>query len=71
LSDAGFARPRTWYFNALAIPGWWLNGTLLRRATPPAAQLELMDRLVPVLRAVDRVTRPVIGLSLFGTAEKL
>jgi len=68
--EAGFARARTWYFNALAIPGWWLNGTVLRRVTPPAAQLELLDRLVPVFRAVDRVTRPVIGLSLFGVAEK-
>jgi SAM-dependent methyltransferase len=70
LVRAGFVRPRTWYFNALAIPGWWLSGSLLRRSTPPAGQLALMDRLVPVLRAVDVVTRPVLGLSLFGVAEK-
>jgi SAM-dependent methyltransferase len=70
LEQAGFSAARTWYFNALAIPGWWLNGSVLRRPTPPAAQLELLDRLVPIFRAVDRVTRPVVGLSLFGVAQK-
>jgi SAM-dependent methyltransferase len=68
--QAGFVRPRTWYFNALAIPGWWLSGSLLRRSTPPAGQLALMDRLVPVLRAVDVAAHPLLGLSLFGVAEK-
>jgi SAM-dependent methyltransferase len=70
LSDVGFARSNAWYFNAVAVPGWWLNGRLLRRATPPAGQLKLMNRLVPVMRAVDKVTRPVVGLSLFAVAER-
>lgn len=70
LLDSGFVRPKAWYFNAAAVPGWWLNGKLLRRTTPPASQLRLMDRLVPIMRAVDRVTRPIGGLSLFAVAER-
>lgn len=70
LRQSGFADPKTWYFNAVALPGWWLNGKLLGRATPPAGQLALMDRLVPLMRAVDRVARPLVGLSLFAVAER-
>jgi SAM-dependent methyltransferase len=69
-TDAGFERAQTWYFNSLAIPGWWLNGSVLRRTTPPAGQLALLDRLIPLFRTVDSLTRPVLGLSLFGVATK-
>lgn len=57
---------RPWHFNAAAVPGWWLNGRVLRRAHPPAGQVALFERLVPVLRVAERVLPLPLGLSLFG-----
>lgn len=68
--QANCKAPIVWYFNAAGIPGWWLNGKLLQRTTPPAEQIGWFDRVVPVLEAIEsRVPMP-IGLSLFAVATK-
>ena len=70
LVDSGFHEPEMWYFNAAAIPGWWLNGVVLKRVTPPASQLTWFERVLPVVKTIDRVVRPLMGLSLFAVARK-
>lgn len=70
LVECGFRSPDIWYFNAASIPGWWLNGIVLRRANPPATQLSLFGRLMPFVRTIDRLSRPWLGLSLFAVAER-
>jgi SAM-dependent methyltransferase len=70
LSRAGFEAVKLWRFNAFAVPGWWLNGRVLKRTTPPAEQLQLFNRLVPVLRPLDRVFRYVTGLSYFAVGRR-
>jgi SAM-dependent methyltransferase len=66
---AGFAPERAWFFNALGIPGWFVNGTLLRRKVLPPGQLRLFDRFVPLLRLVHRLDPP-FGLSLVAVARR-
>lgn len=61
---AGFDIEHLEYFNSVAMFGWWLNGKVLKRSTPPAGQLKLFEKLVPVLRTIDFFTRRVFGLSL-------
>ena len=62
--------PILWFFNAAGIPGWWLNGSVLQRTTPPSEQIGCFDRAVPLLKAIEsRVPMP-IGLSLFAVATK-
>lgn len=68
--QAGFADPKIWYFNAAGIPGWWLNGRLLHRTTPPAEQIDWFDRAVPMLAAIESRVPVPIGLSLFAIASK-
>jgi len=70
LCDAGFVAPKVWYFNAASIPGWWLNGVVLGRETPPSGQLSMFERVLPIVRAVDRVAKPFVGLSMFGVASR-
>ena len=70
LRAADFADIQRWHFNVAGIAGWWLNGRLLGRAGPPAAQISLFETLVPVLRGLDVLTRFGIGLSLFAVAVK-
>ena len=66
-----FTDPKIEYFNAVGILGWWLNGTVLKRTTPPGQQVGWFDRCVPLFQAIeDRLGAP-IGLSLFATAKTM
>jgi SAM-dependent methyltransferase len=69
LERAAFAQVQQEYFNAAGVPGWWLNGRVLKRTTPPQEQLALFEFLVPVLKQIEAVARP-IGLSIIATATK-
>jgi SAM-dependent methyltransferase len=53
------------YFNMLGACGWWLNARLLGVPRIPRSQLRWFDRLIPLLRAEDRLPRP-FGLSVIG-----
>jgi SAM-dependent methyltransferase len=71
LTAAEFVNISQRAFNAPGMLGWWVNGKLLRRQVPPAAQLKTFDALVPLFRAVDRVMPPGVGLSLVAVGERL
>jgi SAM-dependent methyltransferase len=66
LRAAGFDVVEQRFFNAFAVLGWFLNGKLLGRTTPPAEQLAAFERLVPVFRAFENVTRIPVGVSLIA-----
>jgi 2-polyprenyl-3-methyl-5-hydroxy-6-metoxy-1,4-benzoquinol methylase len=70
MSGAGFEGIQVKYFNVFGILGWWLNGSLLRRQTPPAGQVEMFERLLPVIRAVDYISPNYLGLSLVAIAQR-
>jgi SAM-dependent methyltransferase len=70
LSGAGFVDTKCWSFNFVGIFGWWLNGHVLHRPVPPAAQLRRFNRLVPLFRAIDLIAPPGVGLSLVAIAER-
>lgn len=70
IEKAGLSTLSLWYFNAPAMAGWFWNGVVLRRVTPPAGQIQLFEKLLPAIKMVDRVTRPYFGLSLFAVAQK-
>lgn len=69
-NGSNFSEPIVWYFNAAGIPGWWLNGSVLQRTTPPSEQIGWFDRAVPVLKAIECKLPVPIGLSLFAVAKK-
>ena len=69
--NAYFSRPLVWYFNLAGIPGWWFNGKVLLRTTPPSEQVKLFNQIVPALSAIEARIKPPIGLSLFAVANKL
>ncbi len=70
IAKASFTDPTIQYFNAVGILGWWLNGSVLKRVTPPGKQVGLFDRCVPLFRAVESAVPCPIGLSLFATAVR-
>jgi glycosyltransferase involved in cell wall biosynthesis len=53
MTDAGFNVERILRFNRASRPGWWLNGTILKRRTISRFQLKNFDRLVWLWRRID------------------
>lgn len=51
--EAGFEVEKLIRFNRSSRPGWWLNGTVLKRRTISRVQLKNFDRLVWIIRRVD------------------
>ena len=53
----------------VSVPGWWVNGKVLRRRTFSRVQLKVLDVLMPILKPIDRFW-PWQGLSLIVVARK-
>lgn len=51
---AGFRVEKVLKFNRIGSPGWWLNGTLLKKTTFGYWQIKLLNALVPFVRPIDR-----------------
>lgn len=54
------------YINAPGALGWWANGRLRRQETPPAGQLRLFNRVVPLIKAIERAVPMPFGVSLLA-----
>jgi len=63
LTEAGFRVEETFDFNRFSVPGWWLNGKMLRRKRFSRVQLKVIDTILPVLKRIDRLW-PWNGLSI-------
>jgi SAM-dependent methyltransferase len=64
LAEAGLTVVNQRYFNLLGIAAWWFQNQVMRKSMAAPGQYSLFDRLVPVLRRVERVLPPPAGLSL-------
>lgn len=69
LTRAGFTVESLKFFNAAATLPWLINGRLLRRAYLPEGQVNMADRLVPLLK-LEKVVGPPFGISLIAIAQK-
>jgi glycosyltransferase involved in cell wall biosynthesis len=69
LKAAGFAVEKIFTFNRIGVPGWWLNGRVLKRKHFGRFQLKLYDSLVWLWRLLEQVL-PWPGLSLIAVARK-
>jgi trans-aconitate methyltransferase len=70
LRSSGFEPIESRHINMAGALGWWFNGKLLRRDSPPAEQVKLFNALVPVFRAAEAVLPLPLGLSLITVASK-
>ncbi|HET9209840.1 MAG TPA: glycosyltransferase [Thermoanaerobaculia bacterium] len=70
LRETGFELESMRDFNHLAIPGWYINGRLLKRRHFSRSQLKIFNMLVPVIRRVDGLI-PGKGLGIIAVGRKL
>lgn len=54
MERAGFVVEHLLTFNRASVPGWWLNGKVLKRRTFSRIQLKIFDLTVPLVRHLDR-----------------
>lgn len=69
LASAGLQREVVRHVNPIGAAGWLVQARLLRRPRLPRIGLGLYDRIVPLMRTLDRITLP-IGLSLWAVARR-
>jgi hypothetical protein len=69
LTAAGFEVEEIVDFNRFSVPGWWLNGKLLRKNKISRLQLKAVDVAMPLLSRMDALY-PWKGLSLVGIGRK-
>jgi SAM-dependent methyltransferase len=69
LERAGLKVESLRHVNPLGIAGWLVAGRVLRASQVPSRPLRLFDRLVPLLRFLDRAPLP-FGLSLWAVAHR-
>jgi SAM-dependent methyltransferase len=69
LEAAGFRVDELRYVNPLGALGWLVSSRILQREQIPEGPLKLYDKLVPLLRAIDRLPLP-FGLSLWAVATR-
>ncbi|OGP75702.1 MAG: hypothetical protein A2V86_15345 [Deltaproteobacteria bacterium RBG_16_49_23] len=69
LENAGFQVMLLKYFNRFGVPGWFLNGKILKKKRLPFFQLRLYNFLVPLFKIEEILPLP-FGTSLIAVAEK-
>ncbi len=69
LEEVGFQVEEKKHVNATSIPGWLLNGRILKRRSVPGMQARIANRLVPLYRLERRLNLP-FGLSVIAIARR-
>jgi SAM-dependent methyltransferase len=67
----GFRVTSIEWMNVLGIPGWFVNGRVLRRRVLPTGQLQAFDRIAPFLARVESIFRLPVGASLLAVARAI
>ncbi len=58
------------YFNAVGIAGWFVTGSVLKKEAIPEGQMGLYNKLVPIIKVLDKVIFNQFGLSTICVGRK-
>jgi SAM-dependent methyltransferase len=70
LRRTGFRVCSQRYVNPIGALGWFVNGRILRRRTPPVAQLNTFNKIMPLISTIDRNFDLSFGLSVVSVSER-
>lgn len=70
LRSTGFELEHMRDFNHFGVPGWFLNGKILKRRHFSRSQLKIFNMLVPAIRRVDSAI-PGRGLGIIAVSRKV
>ncbi len=67
---AGFKIEKIFYFNFIAMAGWFINGTLFRKKTLNRGAFKLFNFFVPIIKPLEKYfLRHTSGMSLIVVLE--
>ncbi|MGZ5004751.1 MAG: class I SAM-dependent methyltransferase [Chthoniobacterales bacterium] len=61
---------RCYYFNLLGVPGWFLKARILKESTHADSNYRVTNALIPILKPVERLLPPPLGMSVIGIFRK-
>jgi hypothetical protein len=70
LEWSGFRVIHQKYFNMFGALGWFANGRILRCKVPPSGQMQLFNKIVPILKTIEQTLPPFFGISLITVAQR-
>lgn len=70
MHDAGLEWVEGRYSNAVGLLGWWFNSVILKKTEVPGDQAVMFNKVVPILRRLEKLIRPPFGQSVIGVARK-
>jgi len=71
VNQAGLQVNDVFYFNALSMLGWFVNGKILRQKTVNKSGMKILNTIVPMLKFLEKhILRRSIGLSLVLSVRK-
>ena len=59
-----FQLQTTFYFNLAGVPGWYINGKVMKEETINSGLMRLYNQLVPLFKLTDWITGRRLGLSV-------
>jgi ubiquinone/menaquinone biosynthesis C-methylase UbiE len=65
----GFEIEESHYMNSPAVFGWYLNKVIKKTKQSPI-QVKIYDFLIPLIKAIEDLIKPKIGLSVFAVGRK-
>ena len=69
MGKAGYEVLHQRYVNLIGALGWYLNGRILKRKTPPEGQLKLMNLMMGFVKTVEGPIEFPLGISLVTVAR--
>ena len=66
----GFEVETLQWMNVVGIPGWFVNGKVLKRRVLPPLQLRLYDLIAPTLASLEAQVKLPVGLSLLAVGRR-
>ena len=70
LQECSFSIERMFSFNILGMIGWYINGNLFKNPVINKQASGIFDKLIPIMRIVEKLLRRKIGLSIICFAKK-
>ena len=71
LVSRNFKVIRSEYFNPIGTVGWFFNGNILRKKLIPNSQMQWFDKMVPLFKMINYLTKPFFGLSIISVGKKV
>ncbi len=69
--DNGLNVIHSQYFNFAGMPGWYVNGRILKNDSISKSKMKLYNKMVPFFKLTDQIIRNKMGLSTIVIGKKI